>query len=31
VLRLMTGTDPEAVEQVRDRLRTLGYLGDEKS
>lgn len=30
VLRLVTGTDPEAVEQLRDRLRSLGYL-DEKA
>jgi len=30
VLRDLTGTDTDDVEQVRTRLRALGYLEDEK-
>lgn len=30
VLRDLTGTDTDDVEQVRGRLRALGYLDDEK-
>lgn len=30
VLRDLTGTDADDVEQVRSRLRALGYLEDDK-